>query len=262
MSEQIDDFDLELPDAYPEAIASNLDQVASLLAEAKRPLLFLGGALHAQKAYQEIEAFASRWSIPVATTPGGKGVIRSDHPLHLGPYGLGGNALTEAYLREGVDLMIVVGDQLSDLEIPGLSPALYPKHMVHFDYAPRFIGKALPIPTTAVLGSIRSNLQALLKYTSPRTAREIFLSLSKASRPMNPPAICAAKRSWRCFAKNSLRIRWFTGMPATTRSMRSNILTLSSRERFISKKSMPLWDGPSVTPSGLNSERRKERLPV
>ncbi|UUZ87129.1 hypothetical protein LJK88_43660 [Paenibacillus sp. P26] len=117
-----------------------------------------------------MEAFASRWSIPVATTPGGKGVIRSDHPLHLGPYGLGGNALTEAYLREGVDLMIVVGDQLSDLEIPGLSPALYPKHMVHFDYAPRFIGKALPIPTTAVLGSIRSNLQALLKYTSPRTA--------------------------------------------------------------------------------------------
>lgn len=170
LSEQIDDFDLELPDAYPEAIASNLDQVASLLAEAKRPLLFLGGALHAQKAYQEIEAFASRWSIPVATTPGGKGVIRSDHPLHLGPYGLGGNALTEAYLREGVDLMIVVGSQLSDLEIPGLSPALYPKHMVHFDYAPRFIGKALPIPTTAVLGSIRSNLQALLKYTSPRTA--------------------------------------------------------------------------------------------
>src|SRR5206468_8412585 len=85
------------------------------------------------------------------------------------PYGLGGNALTEAYLREGVDLMIVVGSQLSDLEIPGLSPALYPKHMIHFDYAPRFIGKAVPVPTTAVLGSVRSNLQALLKYANPGT---------------------------------------------------------------------------------------------
>ncbi|QHW32336.1 thiamine pyrophosphate-binding protein [Paenibacillus rhizovicinus] len=164
LSEQIADFDLPLPDAYPSTIASNLDMAASLLADAKRPLLFLGGALHAQHAYREVEAFAKKWSLPVATTPGGKGVFRTDHPLHLGPYGLGGNARTEAYLNKGVDLMIVVGSQLSDLEIPGLSPSMYPKHVIHFDHDSRFIGRALPVPTTPVLGNIRANLQAMLKF--------------------------------------------------------------------------------------------------
>ncbi|MBM7567814.1 thiamine pyrophosphate-binding protein [Paenibacillus sacheonensis] len=164
LTEQIEDFDLQLPDRYPGTVASNLDMAASLLADAKRPLLLVGGALHAEQAYREIEAFAEKWALPVATTPGGKGVIRTDHPLHLGPYGLGGNANTEDYLREGVDLLIVIGSQLSDLEVPGLSPTVYPKHVLHFDFDSRFIGRALPIPTTAVLGNIRLNLQAMLKF--------------------------------------------------------------------------------------------------
>lgn len=162
--EQIDDFELTLPDAYPTTIASNLDHVATLLAEAKRPLLFIGGALHALDAYKEIEAFAQKWALPVTTTPGGKGVFLSNHPLHLGPYGLGGNDLSEAYLREGVDLLIVVGSQLSDLEIPGFAPSIYPKHIIHFDHEPRFIGKAVSVATTPVLGNIRSNLRALLSF--------------------------------------------------------------------------------------------------
>ncbi|WP_219834602.1 thiamine pyrophosphate-binding protein [Paenibacillus sp. R14(2021)] len=170
LSEQIDDFDLDFPDHYPTTEASNLDHVASLLAEAKQPLLLLGAAMHAQDAYQEIEAFAVKWSIPVVTTPGGKGVFRSNHPLHLGPYGLGGNALAEAYLNEGVDLLIVAGSQLSDLEIPGINAANYPKHVIHFDYEARFIGKSLPVPTTPVLGNIRSNLRSLLKFADVRTA--------------------------------------------------------------------------------------------
>jgi acetolactate synthase-1/2/3 large subunit len=172
LSEQIDDFELVLPDAYPDTIASNLDQVASILAEASRPLILLGGAVHAQSAYKEIEDLAERWSIPVATTPGGKGAIRSNHPMHLGPYGLGGHAATEAYLQEGVDVLIVIGSQLSDLEIPGLSPSLYPKRVVHFDFSPRFIGKALPVATTPVLGNIRSNLRALLKGKAPAPSKK------------------------------------------------------------------------------------------
>ncbi|QHT58519.1 thiamine pyrophosphate-binding protein [Paenibacillus lycopersici] len=168
LSEQIADFDLTLPDAQSTTIASNLDMAASLLAEAKRPLLLVGGALHALRAYGEIEAFADKWSLPVATTPGGKGVFRTDHPLHLGPYGLGGNVLTEAYLREGIDLLIVVGSQLSDLEIPGLAPPCYPKHVLHFDHDSRFIGRALPVPTTPVLGNIRANLQAILQFADAR----------------------------------------------------------------------------------------------
>ncbi|CAM4289669.1 thiamine pyrophosphate-binding protein [Paenibacillus tarimensis] len=182
LTEQVEDFDIRLPDAYPQVIASNLEHVASLLASSRRPLLLVGGALHAQHAYEEIEAFATRWSIPVATTPGGKGAIRSNHPLSLGPYGLGGSEMADAYLQQGVDLMVVVGSQLSDLEIPGLQPAQYPKHIIHFDYEARFIGKALPVAVTPVLGSIRGNLQALLaRAESTAHSRELPAVLTAAA---------------------------------------------------------------------------------
>lgn len=171
LSEEVADFDIPLPDASPAVLASNLERAAELLAAAKRPLLLAGGALHALQGYREIEEFASRWSLPVATTPGGKGVFRSDHPLYLGPYGLGGNAATDSYIQEGIDLMIVAGSQLSDLEIPGLPPALYPKRVLHFDFEARFIGKALPVATTPLLGDLRGNLQALAKLAPARLER-------------------------------------------------------------------------------------------
>lgn len=168
LSETVEDFDLELPDRYPSTIASNLEEVVSLLEEAKRPLLLVGGAIHAQHAYEELEAFATQWKLPVATTPGGKGAFRSGHPLSLGPFGLGGCEKAEAYVNDGVDVLVVVGSQLSDLETPGLHPGVYPKHVVHFDHEPRFIGKALPVPTTPVLGHLRSNLTALNRYQTDK----------------------------------------------------------------------------------------------
>ncbi|SDD82666.1 acetolactate synthase-1/2/3 large subunit [Paenibacillus sp. UNCCL117] len=194
LMEETEDFELALPDALPATIASNLDQVATLLAGAKRPLLLAGGGLHALDAYREIEAFARKWSIPVATTPGGKGVFRSDNPLYLGPYGLGGNALTEAYIGEGVDLLIVAGSQLSDLEIPSLQASHYPEHIIQFDQEIRFIGKSLPVPTTPVLGNIRSNLRALLAYADTSVPPRDLPIAFESGEPDNRTGLLGGKQ--------------------------------------------------------------------
>jgi acetolactate synthase-1/2/3 large subunit len=192
LMEQIETFELELPDKYPTTIASNLDEVVSLIEAAKRPLLFVGGAVHGQHAYEELEAFANKWQLPVATTPGGKGAFRSNHPLSLGAMGLGGSEITEDYLDSGIDLMIVVGSQLSDLETPGIHPAVYPKHVIHFDQDPRFIGKALPIPTTPVLGNLKSNLRALIEYSAATPVQEDFrIVYDEAATAIDAVAACA-----------------------------------------------------------------------
>lgn len=172
--EEIEPFLLDFPISY-ELISPKTSEVAEQLNNAKRPLLFLGKGVHSSSSYEEVQHLAEYWKIPVITTPGGKGTFPSNHSLSLGAFGLGGTPEASAYLNEGVDLLIVIGSQLSDMSTAGLSEAMYPEHILHFDYNPTFIGKSIPVPTTPILGDIKSNLTAILKDV-PKTESNEFLS--------------------------------------------------------------------------------------
>lgn len=176
--EEIEPFQLELPASH-EMISPETDKVIEKLNAATRPLLFLGKGVHSSKAYEEVQHLAEHWHIPVITTPGGKGTFLSNHSLSLGAFGLGGVPEATAYLHEKVDLLIVIGSSLSDMSTAGLTEAMYPEHVIHFDYDPTFIGKSIPVPTTPVLGDIKSNLTAMLKDI-PETNSETFLSAIEA----------------------------------------------------------------------------------
>lgn len=175
-------FQLEAPSYDSQLISSNLNEVIEILDAARRPVILAGIGVHAAEAYAELEAFAERWSIPVMTTPGGKGTFRSRHPLSLGPLGLGGNQVTEAYMQDRIDVMLVLGSQLSDLEVPQLNPAVYPRTLIHFDHDPRFIGKAIDVPTISVLGGLKANLQAILKRSQGGGGRRQSVPLPAISR--------------------------------------------------------------------------------
>ena len=177
--EEIEPFQLEFPVSH-EMISPKTSEVIEKLNAAKRPLLFLGKGVHSSKAYEEVQHLAEHWNIPVITTPGGKGTFPSNHKLSLGAFGLGGTPEASAYLNEPVDVLIVIGSKLSDMSIAGLSEAMYPEHVIHFDYDQTYIGKAIHVPTTPVLGDIKSNLTAILKDI-PETNSEAFLSTIELS---------------------------------------------------------------------------------
>lgn len=160
--EEMDPFKLDLPQPN-QMISPILEEVVEKIDAAERPLLFLGKGVHSSKAYAEVRKVAEHWKIPVITTPGGKGTFISNHNLSLGAFGLGGTIEATEYLNQGVDLLIVIGTRLSDMSIPGFTEEMYPKAIIHFDYDPTFISKAIHVPTTPVLGDIRSNLTVMLK---------------------------------------------------------------------------------------------------
>ncbi|MFJ7825421.1 thiamine pyrophosphate-binding protein [Psychrobacillus sp. NPDC096623] len=172
--EEIEPFLLDLPVSH-EMISPKTSDVIDKLNMAKRPLLFLGKGVHSSKAYAEVLHLAEHWNIPVITTPGGKGSFPSNHILSLGAFGLGGTDEATAYLNEKVDLMLVIGSKLSDMSIAGLSEAMYPEHLIHFDYDPTFIGKSIQVPTTPLLGDIKANLTAILEDV-PKTDSVAFLT--------------------------------------------------------------------------------------
>src|SRR5262249_60878442 len=60
-----------------------IDKAAALLADAKKPLLFVGGG--AVTAAEEVRAIAEMLEAPVVSYTGGKGVVRDRH--YLGPTG-------------------------------------------------------------------------------------------------------------------------------------------------------------------------------
>jgi acetolactate synthase I/II/III large subunit len=174
LTEEIIPFELDLPTTN-EMISPLIDQVVEQLNSAERPLLFLGKGVHSSKAYKEVRLLAENWNIPVITTPGGKGTFVTNHLLSLGGFGLGGTQEASDYLLRGVDLLIVIGTKLSDMSVAGFSKEMYPKHIIHFDYDQTFIAKTLDVPTTRVLGDIRSNLSFILKYASDVNSLEFLI---------------------------------------------------------------------------------------
>jgi acetolactate synthase-1/2/3 large subunit len=182
-AEAIEPFDLELPVHHPKVISSNLDEVIEIISSASRPALFVGVGVHSFEVYEELESFAEQWRIPVMTTPGAKGAFRSNHPLALGPFGLGGYGIAEQYMSQFVDVLIVMGSHLSDMELSGLTRSLYPGKIVHFEHEAKFIGKTIPVPTVPVLGNLKYNLQQILQRTQGQPVDRSFTRILPDKEP-------------------------------------------------------------------------------
>lgn len=176
--EEIEPFKIDLPQVQ-HTIAANLDEVFTMIKEAKNPVFLLGKGVRTSNSYVEVYELANRWNIPVITTGGGKGTFPTNHPLSLGVYGLGGTLEADQYLQSGVDVMIVAGSSLNDMALAGFRPDFYPEKVIHFDYDPTFVGKSIPRPTVYVPGDLKENLKQLLGRGDRSLVPELAVGLEE-----------------------------------------------------------------------------------
>ncbi|AJG98259.1 acetolactate synthase [Clostridium beijerinckii] len=162
LNEEIDEFVLKFPDNKQKLISSNLEAFIAKLNNAKKPVILAGKGIHSSLAYDELKNLAEIWNVPVMTTPGGKGTFTENHPLSLGALGLGGTEKASEYIKQDVDLMIVIGSKLSDMSLVDICEDNYPKEVIHLDYDPTFIEKSVQVPTISIIGDIKANLQEVL----------------------------------------------------------------------------------------------------
>ena len=85
-----------------------IKRAAELIAESKKPVLYVGGGAKAATAGDEVRELAERIGIPVTTTLHGLGTFPEDHDLSLGMLGMHGTAYAN-YAVHHADLLIVVG---------------------------------------------------------------------------------------------------------------------------------------------------------
>lgn len=90
-----------------------LDEAASLIAQAERPLVLGGGGVIYSDASEALDDFATQCGVPVSESHAGKGALRWDHPWNVGPIGANGGIAANRIARDA-DLVIAVGTRLGD----------------------------------------------------------------------------------------------------------------------------------------------------
>ncbi len=154
---------IELPGYRPvtKAHGKQIQAAARLLAEAKKPVLYVGGGVIRAGAASELVTFAESTGAPVVTTLMARGAFPDSHPQHLGMPGMHGTVPAVLALQEA-DLLLALGARFDD-RVTGKS-ALFAPHakVVHVDIDPAEISKirTADVPIVGDLKDVLVDLDA------------------------------------------------------------------------------------------------------
>jgi acetolactate synthase-1/2/3 large subunit len=146
-----------------EGEAEPINTAIALIAEAERPLLYLGGGAIASSAHTQIAELAERYQIPVTTTLMGIGSFDEHHPLSVGMLGMHGTAYAN-FAVGNCDLLIAVGARFDDRVTGKLDEFAKGAKVIHIDIDPAEVGKNRT-PDVPIVGDVRQVLEQMLQRT-------------------------------------------------------------------------------------------------
>ncbi|MDG3086745.1 acetolactate synthase 2 catalytic subunit [Vibrio hannami] len=120
------------PPAIPVATPDCLNAAQELLADAERPVLYVGGGVQLAKATDTVRSFLKNNPMPSVSTLKGLGSIERHDPNYLGMVGMHGTKAANLTVQES-DLLIVVGARFDD-RVTGKLDSFAPKaKVIHID---------------------------------------------------------------------------------------------------------------------------------
>jgi acetolactate synthase I/II/III large subunit len=149
---------LAVPDE-PWAREADIAAARTLLTQARRPMLYVGGGVGMAGAVAQLQGFIDATGIPSVATLKGLGCIAHDTPGYLGMLGMhGGKAANLAV--QACDLLLVVGARFDDRVTGRLASFAPEAKVIHLDIDAAELGK-LRRPDVAITGDLRTILPAL-----------------------------------------------------------------------------------------------------
>jgi len=150
----------------PAALSAALD----MLLAAERPVIIAGQGVLLSEAAPELQAFAELTSIPVVTSPNGKGSINERHDLAFGSIGRNGTYAANDATRHA-DVILAVGfsfdDRATSAWVDGYTLAIPPSRLIQIDIDPSEIGRNYPAEL-GILGDAKSSLAQLRDLAASR----------------------------------------------------------------------------------------------
>lgn len=147
--------------AKPRPVIENnaLLQAKTLLQQAKKPVLYVGGGVGMAKAVQAVRNWLKVAKIPSVSTLKGLGTIDPNDPYYMGMIGMHGTK-TANYAVQECDLLIAFGARFDD-RVTGKLETFAPKaKIIHADIDPAEINK-LRIANVALRGDLTQIAEAL-----------------------------------------------------------------------------------------------------
>jgi acetolactate synthase-1/2/3 large subunit len=148
--------------------AAEMERLASLIAEASRPLLMLGGSGWSNEARDAMIRFAERFDMPVTTTFRRQGLFPADHANYVGDLGVGQNPKLSQRVK-GADLVILVGGRFSEQQSASYTLLEVPvprQKLVHVYPDTAELGRVYQ-PTLAILATPQRFAAALDGLATP-----------------------------------------------------------------------------------------------
>ena len=168
---QLQEFTWSWPDSvdlpgYRPTTKGNLKQVrsaATMIMEAERPVLYVGGGVIKADAHQELLKLANDGRLPVTTTLMARGAFPDTHELALGMPGMHG-AYTAVTAMQKADLLVALGSRFDDRVTGQLSTFATGAKVIHADIDPAEISKnrLADVPIVGDAKEVIRDLTALL----------------------------------------------------------------------------------------------------
>ena len=156
---------------------SQVEEAAKLINSAQKPYIFAGHGVLIANAQDELDAFARKADIPVATTLLGMSALPHNHPNYIGWLGMHGNYGANV-LTDEADLIIAIGMRFDDRVTGDLAKFISQAKVVHIDIDPAEINKNI-VATAPVVGDAREALKALLPLIKERKHTEWVAEFKK-----------------------------------------------------------------------------------
>jgi len=154
--------------AEPHPGAADMAALQDKLAQAKRPLMILGGPGWSVAIQKTVEAFADRFDLPVAPAFRYQDYFDNRHRCYVGCVGIGIDAKLAAAVKDA-DLLIVVGARLGEMTTSGYTLIGIPNptsFLVHVHPSPDELGSVYR-PDLPIVASARAFAESLAGLSPP-----------------------------------------------------------------------------------------------
>jgi len=196
-----------------------IDELVTLLAFSRRPVIYLGGGVIASNASSQARELARRLAAPVVCTLNALGSIPADDPHFMGMLGMHGTRATHMILDEA-DVLLAIGARFDD----------------------RATGKAAEFCPRATIAHIDIDRAEIGKIKTP------FLGL----RVMPPTSSVVCSRGFQKTEIAPLRLLAPLGLPVPQPYMPPILCTIQHRRRSLCILSTSAASSPKRSPPTLS----------
>jgi acetolactate synthase-1/2/3 large subunit len=162
-------------------------QAAQLINQAQKPMVLMGQGVSLAKAEKELQAFAEKTGVPVASTLLGLSSLSTQHPLYVGFLGMHGNYGPNVKTNEA-DLLIAVGMRFDDRVTGDLKRYAQKAKVIHIEIDPAEIDKNVKADVP-VIGDAKEALQALLPLVKARSHKDWLKEFSDCQAVENQKVV-------------------------------------------------------------------------